>query len=86
MYVMFNAKGLKMLSIADFIKPITAEWMNMEHYWNTANREKYKDSEQTCSSIDLSITNPTLIGLGVNLGPHAEWPLINQTHEPRNSH
>lgn len=46
MYVTFSAKGLIMLSTADFIMPVTEERMNMEHYWNNANRAKHKDSEQ----------------------------------------
>ena len=55
--------------------------MNMEHYWNNANRTLSK----TSPSADLSLTNPILIGVGVNLGPHGEWRLTNETHEPRNN-
>jgi hypothetical protein len=44
--------------------------------WNI-DREKSNESEKTCPSATLSITNPTWTDLGTNPGLHGQKPATN---------
>jgi hypothetical protein len=65
MYVIFSAKRLIMLSTTDFMMLVT-----VERIWNiigiVPTGKNIRTLSTTCPSADLSVTNPTLIGVGVN--------------------
>jgi hypothetical protein len=44
------------------------KWMSMKHCWNYTDRKNLRTQRKTCPSVTLPTTNPTMTGLGLNLG------------------